>query len=182
MGGRFQKNGLPPGLLRRIAVYGACLLLLSVAQCSFFARLRFLPATPDLILGFAVAVTLLDSRKSGIAVAIAGGFWIDALGGVGVSLSPILYVAVAVLVSFPAQKMLPRFFSWLILMLPATLCDALYGALRLWLRMGAYPIREALLEILLPMIGCTLLFCAPLYGAVRLCLPLLQDPRERSLR
>ena len=181
MKGRLRKGGIPPGLVKRVALYGVLLLLLAAAQCSFFARLRHLPATPDLILGLVVAVTLLDSRKSGIGVAIAGGFLIDALGSVGVSLSPILYVTVAVLVGFPAQKMLPSFFSWLILMLPSVLCGGVYGCARLWMRLGAFSLSEALTGVLLPGVVSTLILCMPLYGLLRLCMPLLRDPRERSL-
>lgn len=181
MRGRLRKGGIPPGLIKRIALYGILLLVLAAAQCSFFARLRHLPATPDLILGFVVAVTLLDSQRSGVAVAIAGGFLIDALGSVGISLSPILYVTVAVLVRIPAQKMLPRFFSWLILMLPAVLCDGVYGCVRLWMRLGAFPLSEALTDVLVPGMLSTLILCMPLYGVARLCMLLLRDPRDRSL-
>ena len=62
-----------PELLWRILCYGLLIFVLASAECSFFAVLRFLPATPDLLLGAVVAVSLLDQRRASLVFAMAAG-------------------------------------------------------------------------------------------------------------
>ena len=60
--------------LRRLIVFSPVIFLLAVIQCSFFAQLYFLPATPDLMIGFVVAVAMLDSQPSAAICGIGAGF------------------------------------------------------------------------------------------------------------
>ena len=94
---RKNRQGVDVELIKRICVYGVLLLLLASAQCSFFARLHLLPATPDLILCALLAILVLDSTPAAAISAVAGGILIDALGGVGVAWSPLFYFLLIVL-------------------------------------------------------------------------------------
>ena len=107
-----RQGGIRPEIVRRIVIFGLLVLILSAAMSSFFAQLTSLPATPDLILGAVIAVALLDGRASAAIVAVAGGVAVDALGGVGASLSPLLYLGVVLTVGFLSEKMLPGFLSF----------------------------------------------------------------------
>ena len=78
-----------PELLKRIVIYGLLTLLLGSAQCSFFPLLNICPSTPDLIMGMLLGIILIDSDKSAAVVAVAAGFFIDAIGGGAIALSPL---------------------------------------------------------------------------------------------
>ncbi len=158
------------------------MLLLSVATVSFFARLTWLPATPDLILGAVLAIALLDSRRSAAVAGIGGGVLLDALGGVGASLSPLFYLLVVLFVGAFAEKTLGRFGTWLVLMLPTLILKAFFTTALALLRGGIPAFSVFFSKILLPEAWVTLLFGIPLYFIGCLCMLLLKDRRERSPR
>ena len=171
-----------PDVWKRVAVYGLLLLILGAAMCSFFAQLTRLPATPDLILGAVLAIALLDGRKTAAIVGVFGGIVIDSLGGVGVSLSPLLYLVVVLTVGGISEKMLPGFFSWLCLLLPSLLLRGLFTALGFLFYTGGLPVGEVLRSVILPEAICTVIFCCPLYFLVKLCVLPIKDRRDRAAR
>ncbi len=179
---RYRREGISPELIKRILLYGILLLLLSAAESSFFGRLRYLPAVPDLILGATVAVTLLDSQKAGAVFGVLGGFLSDALGSVGISLSPMLYLLVAVTVGSLASKMMSSLPSFCLLMLPALLCRGVFSLGQATLLWGYFPVADVLRHIVLPELIWTTIFCLPAYGLVKLCTLVFRSRRVRSLR
>lgn len=179
---RYRREGISPELIKRILLFGVLLLLLSAAESSFFGRLRYLPAVPDLILGATVAVTLLDSQKAGAVFGVAGGFLSDALGSTGISLSPILYLLVAVAVGALASKMMAKLPSFSLLMLPALLCRGIFTLGQATLLWGRSPLSDVLRYIVLPELIWTAIFCLPAYGLVKLCTLAFRSERDRSPR
>ncbi len=178
---RQRQEGIRPDTLKRIGIYTLMLLMVGAAQCSFFARLTFLPATPDLMLGVVVAVALIDSPMAGAAVAVGGGFVIDAIGGVGVSLSPLIYLAIAVVSGLLSGKFMVRWVSFDILLLPALFLRSVATMIGAMLFAGSLDPKVLLLELLLPELLVTALFCLPLYVVVRLCTLPLKDRRDRTV-
>jgi len=178
---RIRRDGAPirPERIKRVAVYGLLLLFLAAAQCSFFAKLNFLPAVPDLILCALAAVLLRESGGVAAVFGIAGGLLLDATGAVGVSIRPLFYLAVAALLGILAEKMLPSIWSWLLLMLPALLLRGLFTFLEHILFVGAVTAFAVLRRVILPELLLTLLFGIPLYGIVSLCARLAKD-RHRA--
>lgn len=156
-------------LLRRILVYGALTVVLATAQCSFFATLHILPATPDLMLGLSLGILLFDSTEAASAVALGAGILLDALGAGSFFLSPAFYFALCLLLCLPASKMLPRFLSFCVLLLPALLLRALFTSLCLTLYLGTLPALSHLGAVVLPELLMTALFCLPLYPILKLC-------------
>lgn len=175
----YRREGISPELIKRLLIYGLLLLLLAAAESSFFARLRYLPATPDLMLGAVIAATLLDSRKAGAVFGVVGGFVSDALGTTGISLRPILYLLVVLTVGALASKMMTGFPAYWMLMLPALLCRGLFSIGQGMLLWGHAPLGEVLRYAVLPELLCTALFCLPLYGIVKLCMLLFRSGRDR---
>lgn len=173
---------LRPELVKRIVIYGLLILFLSVAMSSFFANLRHLPATPDLMLGAVLAVAVVDDRRSAAIVALIGGMTVDALGGVGSSFSPLLYLSVLLTVGILSEKMLPRFLSWLILLLPSLLLRALFTIVGFWIYTGGGTVSGIVSEVLLPEAICTLIFSLPLYFLVTLCVLPFKERRNQTLR
>ena len=177
-----RPNGIPPEVFRRIIVYGLLILVLSTAMSSVFAQLTWLPATPDLMLGAVLAIALLDDRRAAAIVAVLGGAAVDALGGVGASLSPLLYLTVILTVGFLSEKMLSGFLSWLILLLPSLVLRAAFSLCGFWLYTGGISFAGVFTAVLLPEAISTLIFCLPIYWLVVVCLLPIKDRRDRVVR
>lgn len=176
---RRKNHGFHPDRIRRTVFYGAVLFLLAIVQCSFFARLKFLPVTPDLILGALLTILLLESPQAATVFALIGGFFLDALGGVGISWSPLLYWMTVVLLGFPAVKMMKNFRAWLLLMIPALLLRMGFGALELWLTLDGVVWKTALLTILLPEAWLTMLTAIPIYFCMRCWIRRTEEKKNR---
>ena len=165
-----KAHGVRPELIKRIIIYGILILLISSAQCSFFANIKICPATPDLIIGIVLAVTLLDSINSAAAVGIAAGFVTDSLGSAGSSsFSALFYLICAVILGSIARKMLPRFLSFLCLLIPALALRAVYTTLCVCLKIHSVPPLSILASLLLPEMIVTAVLCIPLYPIIKLC-------------
>ena len=177
-----RQGGIRPDLVKRIVIFGLLTLILSAAMSSFFAQLTCLPATPDLMLGAVIAIALLDGRGSAAIVAVAGGITVDALGGVGASLSPLLYLGVVLTVGLLGEKMLSSFLSFLLLLLPSLFLRALFSLVGIWLFVGEITFAGVLTGVLLPEAISTFVFCCPIYFLVMLCLLPIKDRRERAAR
>lgn len=80
----------------KAAIFAFFIIFLSVTQTTLLARLRPFGATPDLLLPFVVAVGVSEREKWGGVIGLISAFVIDALGGVTVTLLPLLYVPVGI--------------------------------------------------------------------------------------
>lgn len=169
MQGNISSSFVRPELLKRIAIYGLMTLILGSAQCSFFPILKICPKTPDLIMGMLLAITLIDSPKSAAVTALAAGFFIDAIGGGALSLSPIVYTLFVVFISIFAHKMLSGFASYAILMIPTLFYRAAATAVCIALENKTFFSASELFSIILPEALSTAIVCLPLYFIVRLC-------------
>lgn len=168
--------------VKRIGIYAAFMFLLAVAQCSFFARIEKLPATPDLILAAVTVIAVTDRWESAAISGIVGGIIIDALGGVGIYLSPVLYFAAALVVWTISQKMMTRYLSWLAVFPVACLMRAAFTILLIFLSASAFEFTDALLYIILPEAIVTLVFALPQYPLIRLCTLPFQGRRDLPIR
>lgn len=167
---RGQKNGLSrQEIIKRVIIYGLLILVTASLQCSFFPSLHICPSTPDLLLGLVAAITLLDSRKSATVVAVAAGFVADGLGGSGYSLSTLYYLCAALLLGALAEKVLPVFPSFAMILIPSLLLRGGYTLLCVIINYGSLPLLYTLKSILLPEAICTFLLCLPLWALVKLC-------------
>lgn len=160
-------------LLRRIMIYSAVFFVLGVAQCSFFSYLKPFGATPDIVLGGICGIIMLDNKKASAVCAVAAGYFIDAIGAIPPSFSPLFYLLCVAALGRVCDKMMPRFISFAVLMLPATLLRAVYTYANLWLVTKALPGVTALTSVILPEMLSTFVICLPVYFVIKLCaLPL----------
>lgn len=169
MKGSIKDYVLRPELIKRIVIYGLLTLILGSAQCSFFPILKICPSTPDLMMGTLLAISLLDSNKSASVCAVAAGFFIDAVGGTGPAISPLIYLFFVMFIGLFSQKMLAGFPSFALLMIPAAVYRGAATALCIFIYDGGLPKVSALMKILLPEILCTVILCLPVYFIVKLC-------------
>lgn len=167
--------------LRRIGIWGGLLFLLAVSESSFFGGLSFLPATPDLILCAVVAIALLDSPAVAAVAAVGGGVLSDVMGGTGAYFSPILYLLTVLLLSGMAEKMMPRIWSWALMMLPALLLRGAATLLGLVVSRGSAPLGAALWQVILPEAAISFLLGIPLYFIASLCEKFCGERRSSAL-
>ena len=163
-----KKSGSTAEILKRVLLYGILFVLLISAQSSFFSNLHICPATPDLLLGAVVVIMLFDSKKAGTIAAICAGILTDAIGGSGYSLSPLFFLLLAGVVSVFSEKMLPGFFSYLILLIPALVMKAAYTCLCIFAAYGSLPFVYTAKNILLPEAICTFVLCLAVYPLAKL--------------
>ena len=165
--------------LKRIAIFSVATLILGTAQCSLFSALDICPRTPDLIMGLILAAALCDNPKTAMALSVGAGFFIDAIGGGAVSLSPIIYFGYAVIISLASQKMLKKFPSFMLLLLPSLLYRATATAI-LSLISGSAALGGDLAVTLLLEALCTFILCLPIYPLVNLATKPLSSRRKFS--
>jgi rod shape-determining protein MreD len=167
-----QNASLKLSVMRRVIFYGVLFFILCVAQSSFFARLSFLSVVPSLALGGVAAVALLDEEKYAIVCGIAAGFLADAIGGSGISLSPLIFMISAIVCAQISRKMLPHFLSWLIVMLVAAVLGALGTALNILVNTSGVEIAALVRSLLLPELVATYFISLPIFFLVKLCVRL----------
>ena len=158
---------IKPETTKRIIIFTLATLILGTAQCSFFSILNICPRIPDLIMGLVLAAALCDNPKTAMALSVAAGFFVDAIGGGSFALSPIIYFIYAAIIGSVSQKFLKTFPSFVILLLPSLLYRALMTTLLALLNNGFSLGGGFALTLLLEAL-CTLILCLPIYPIINL--------------
>ena len=156
-------------LARRIIIYSVAAFVLGVLQCSFFSRLKIFGATPDLLLGSICAIVLLDNARSAMIYAVAAGYFIDAIGAIPPSFSPLFYLLSAVIAAVIAEKLIPRFLSYSLLLVPIVCIGALFTYVELLVWSGTLPSFAQWTAVSLPEMLCSFVLCLPVYFLIKLC-------------
>ena len=177
---RASRSNIKLETARRIVIFSIATLILGCAQCSFFPMLDICKRTPDLILGLILAVTLCDNEKSGMILAIGAGFFVDAIGGGTVALSPLIYFIYAAIIGAISNKVLKSFPTFMLILLPSLLYRAVWTAL-LSLLLGTATLRGTFLvdTVLLEMLS-TFIFCLPVYFLINLVTKPLRTHKKFS--
>lgn len=155
--------------------FAAAVLLLAVLQVSVFGRLRPLGVVPDLMLGVTVAVAFFCGRYAGAITGIGAGFLIEAMGSVGLSILPIVYLFLGYLVGNFAQALGQKRFTVYLLYLGAAMlvrCGVtlLYTLIA---TSSADPL-QLFLYVLLPEVATTYLCGLLIYAPMRLLCAFLE--------
>ena len=156
--------------IKRIIIYSLLTLVISIAECSVFSSLNICPATPDLILGLVIAIAMLDSIRSAMVVGICAGFLCDALCRTGTqSFSTLFYLLAVLILGTLAEKMLPRFTSWLCLMALGLIMRATFTAILVCIALKTIPSADIFRSVILPELVATAILSLPTYPIVKLC-------------
>lgn len=182
MTAKYQKRKRLEGQIKRIAVYSGILFLLAVAESSFFGAIKYLPATPDLILAALVAIAITDTPETAVVSAIIGGVLADAVGGVGNYLSPAFYFATVLIICIFSKKMMRSYLSYLALIPAALVARALFTLGSAYLFTNGLGFVEILRYAVLPETICTAVFSLALYPIIYICVIPLRDRKDTSLR
>ena len=86
------------------------ILLLSSVQVSLLARFRPFGATPDLMLCFVLCIFYFWGKYAGAVTGIATGFVIEAIGGQGMTLLPLVYLLYGYVGGAYARAVYPKRF------------------------------------------------------------------------
>lgn len=142
---RFSKK-----LIFFVAVSSGALFWISLLQTSFLTALDLFGAVPDLVLIATCGVAFYLGVVDGALFGLIGGILLDALGSAGAMLSPVLYVAVAVLFGALAKKFLDGTFPyWCLYSVAFCTAKALYSSVYIMAsggRLGASLVTSVLPE------------------------------------
>ena len=132
---------------------------------------------PDLVLCAVVAVAMAeDERVAGIC-GVAAGFFIDAVGAVGISISPLLYgicgYLTGVLVRFFLRRNFP---SYLIYVACAAAARSVVTLMTVYMSQSAVPLYSAFADIVIPEFLLTVL-CSPVLYLI-IALPLARKNKQ----
>ena len=93
---------------RYILSISGAILLLAVLQTTLFARARIFGAIPDLMLCAVICIAYFLGRYAGAVTGIGAGVLIEALGSVGVSILPVVYLLCGYLAGHYARAVTPK--------------------------------------------------------------------------
>ena len=164
---RIQAPSIKLETTKRIIIFSIATVILGTAQCSFFSVLKICPRTPDLIMGLILATALCDNEKTAMALAVAAGFFMDAIGGSSFALSPIIYFVYAAIIGIVSQKFLKGMPSFALLLIPSLLYRAIATLLMTFLHNG-FTLGSGIFVTLLLEALCTFLLCLPIYPIISL--------------
>ncbi len=154
-----------------LAVCTGLMIFIALLQTTLLAQFRPCGATPDLMLLFVLAVSMRENEKWGAIFGILSAIIIDAIGGTGITILPILYFAVGYFCPRIAAEHLTNSISVRALFTVAavigrmvvTFCTAL-------ILLPGESITVLLRLLVLPEAAGTLLMALPVELFVRLCL------------
>ncbi len=154
-----------------LAVCTGLMIFIALLQTTLLAQFRPFGATPDLMILFVLAVGMRENEKWGAVFGILSALIIDALGGTGVTLLPILYFAVGYLFPVIAVEYLTNSISVRALF---TLCTVIgkmsVSFVTALVLLPDESIIVLLRYLVLPEAAGTLLMALPVELFVRLCL------------
>jgi rod shape-determining protein MreD len=87
---------------------GLLLIVCAALQVSFFGRFRFFGAVPDLMICTVLCISYFRGKYAGAITGIGAGFFIEALGSVGISLLPLFYLFLGYVAGHYARAIHPK--------------------------------------------------------------------------
>ena len=144
------------------------ILLLSSVQVSLLARFQLFGATPDLMLCFVLCIFYFWGKYAGAITGIASGFVIEAIGGQGISLLPVVYMLFGYIGGAYARAIHPkRFFPYLFYLFCGLLLRAATTLLYACMMWETVYLPDILLKSVLPELGGTLIVGIVLYAPIK---------------
>ena len=153
----------------KIVAYTVCIsllvLLVSVMQVSVFSRFSIFGATPDLVICTVLCVSFFVGRYAGAITGIGAGFFIEAMGSVGISLLPLFYFFLGYLAGHYARVThSKRYTAYLLYLLLTVIFRMIITLTYIVITYESFRFWEVFVKILLPeaadtaVAGCILYF------------------------
>ncbi len=151
-------------LIRTTIIYGLIIFIFSVLQTSFFSHLTFFNAIPNIMIIVVIGASVYEGERTGAVVGIAAGVFIEAQGGIGLPILPLLYFLVGYfcgIISKQFEK--DGFLVYLIYMLVGCLVGSVVTLIQTALFASNYNLPQILKNIILPEYIYTFLLSIPCY-------------------
>ena len=152
--------------IRRYVLTSALLLLVTVVtQTTVLARWRWFGIVPDLTFAVIVCLAYFRGAETGAICGIAGGFLIEALGGEGVSILPLVYLFLGYVTGFFAKRQpkgLPSYALICAATLPVHALVTVFYTLVAYRKLSGYTFTHRLLPETGALVILFLLLCFPM--------------------
>lgn len=143
-------------------------LVVIVLQTTLFARIRLFGVVPDLCFLTLILIAYFCGREVGAITGIAAGFAVEALGSVGISLLPVIYLFCGYICGHFTRAIYPkRILSYLTVAAVAIPARMAVTFVYICINYSTIHIPELLLHILLPEAAVNLIFALILYFPVK---------------
>ena len=151
-----------------ILTEAALFLVVIVLQTTLFARIRVFGAIPDLAYVTLILIAYFCGREVGAVTGIAAGFAVDALGSVGISLLPVLYLLCGYVCGHFTRAVQPkRFTAFLTVLAAAIPVRTVITLIYICINYSTIHMLELTAQILLPEAAATILAALVLYYPVK---------------
>lgn len=107
VGGNYQV-GLTVSEIVKYVVYAVLGLLFILLQISFFSRVKPFGSIPDVLIVAVFSVAMFENERVGAIFGLIVGFIVEAAGGVGISLLPLVYMLVGYVCGLVASEYYKR--------------------------------------------------------------------------
>ena len=154
--------------LKFILTEAILFLTVIVLQTTFFARVRLFGAIPDLCFVTLILISYFCGKEVGAITGIAAGFAVDALGSVGISLLPVLYLFCGYVCGYFIRAVHPKgFVAYLTVLTAAVPVRMAITLIYICINYSTIHILELLVQTLLPEAAVTFLGGLILYYPVK---------------
>ncbi|MBQ7011364.1 MAG: rod shape-determining protein MreD [Clostridia bacterium] len=164
-------------LLYKILKYGLIFFFIIMISTVSLPLVTDGAVIPDLVLCAVIAVAIGEDERTAGVCGVAAGFFLDALGGVGLSLSPVAYgfcgYLVGVLVRFLLRRNFP---AYLIFVSCAAAANSVITLFFIYVWQDTVPLNSAFADIIVPEYLLTLLASPLLY--IVIALPLARKNKQ----
>lgn len=166
----------------RAAICGVLIVLFALLQTTVFARFKPFGATPDLMFALTVALAFSEGEKWGGICGLICALTVDSLGGIGITLEPMLYMLAGCLCGvlardFFSNTALPR----VAVILLFTFARSAVTLICATIIVPDISVLQILSDMVIPEYFSTVLMSAPVYLAVWLCFtPFHKTRAERT--
>lgn len=139
-----------------------------VLQTTFFARIRVFGVIPDLCFAALILISYFCGKEVGAVTGIAAGFAVDALGSVGITLLPVLYLFCGYVCGYFTRAIHPkRFTAFLTVMAAAIPVRTVITLIYVCINYSTIHILELIAHTLLPEAAGTFLAALALYYPIK---------------
>ncbi len=165
--------------LRYTVSISVLVLMTAILQVSLFGRLQILGAVPDLSICIVLLIAYFFGQYAGAITGIGAGFVIEALGSVGISILPIVYLLIGYVAGYYAKGVGgKRFLPYLAYLGVTLIIRAATTVAYACMNYQAINLPKILLQSVLPELFLTALCGITLYPAIKLFCHLIEGKNK----
>ena len=165
--------------LQKAMIYGGAIIVLAIFQTAFFSRFPLFGATPDLVFAAALAVAMFEGERSGCIAGIFAGYFIEAIGGTGLSLLPVFYMICAAVCGLLCRRAFSRGpITFALFSLCAYALRSLVTLIYVSFVWGEFSFLDAIAHVLVPEYFSSLILCFVPFIVIRLLAKIFHRERE----